>query len=204
MLVTNLITTLHFFNQLTLADGSLRQQAVAWSWLVVYVALPPAVAIVAVAHERRAGRRAWQVVEPLALATCVSFAIVAASLAVLGIWLMVAPHALAERWPWKLPPLPASIVGTWLLTLATAFGWAVVERDWARVRIIILPIGLTLVLNLIVLVRFADTLTGSTASIAIYVCSVAACFAALAGAALRERAAHLPGRVEATGAFVAH
>jgi hypothetical protein len=169
LVTTNLITTIHFFDQFKLGSGSGRQQVTAWTWLIVYAALPPAVAVVAFTHERRSGRAGWAVSDPLAPIVRQSFVVVAGGFAVLGLWLMIAPGALVDRWVWKLPPLSASIVGTWLLTLATAYGWAALERDWRRVRLMVVPVGLSLALNLVALVRFHDTRSGSSRATALYV-----------------------------------
>ena len=188
LVTTNLIATLRFADDFHLGSGSSRQVATAWIWLAIYVALPPAVLAVFIAHERRGGRAMWAVEAPLGTAVKVAFAVTTIVLATVGLWLFLAPEgALAQRWPWHLTPVSAAIVGTWPLTVAVTFAWALGERDWRRVRIAVVP-GVALVLcDLFSAVRLADDLTGSSASIALYVGGLIALAAVLVGAALLQR-----------------
>jgi hypothetical protein len=183
LMTTSLIATIRLFDEFAFDEGSTIQRLVAWSWLIVYTALPPALVVVAAAHERKGGRHGWAVVEPLTAFTRLAFAPMALVFASLGVWLTSAPDSLADAWPWTLPPISASIVGTWLLTLAAAHGWALVERDWRRVRLVVAPLTGAILLHLIAAARFADTFTGSTRSVAIYIGVLALCLAVLVGAA---------------------
>jgi hypothetical protein len=58
-----------------------------------------------------------------------------------------------------------------------------VERDWRRVRLVVAPLTGAILLHLIAAARFADTFTGSTRSVAIYIGVLALCLAVLVGAA---------------------
>ena len=188
LVTTNLIATLRFADDFHLASGSTRQVATAWIWLVVYVALPPAVLAVFVAHERRGGRATWVVEAPLRTAVKIAFAATAIVLGVVGLWLFLAPEgALAQRWPWHLTPVSAAIVGTWPLTFAVTFAWTLVERDWRRVRIAVLPGIAIAACDLFSAARLSDDLTGSTTSIVLYVAALLALIAVLGGAALVQR-----------------
>ncbi|MFN2470945.1 MAG: hypothetical protein ABR583_08140 [Gaiellaceae bacterium] len=189
LLVTNLIATLRFVNDFHLASGSGLQQVVAWVWLVVYVTLPPAVLAVLIAHERRAGRATWRVEEPLTPVTRALFAATAAGLTVVGLWLFFDPDgALATRWPWHLTPVSAAIVGTWPLTFAATFGWALVERDWRRVRIAVAPGAAVTLSHLFSAARLSETFTGGNPAAIVYVASVASIPAVLGAAWFSQRA----------------
>jgi hypothetical protein len=188
LVTTNLIATLRFTDDFHLASGSSRQVATAWIWLVVYVALPPAVLAVFVAHERRGGRATWAVDEPLHPAVRIAFASTAIVLVAVGLWLFLAPDgALAQRWPWHLTPVSAAIVATWPLTFAVTFAWALRERDWRRVRIAVVPGIAIAVCDLFSAARLSDDLTGSTTSIVVYVSALVALAAVLGGAWLIQR-----------------
>jgi hypothetical protein len=188
LVTTSLILTIRFFDEFAL-DGSGRQRALAWAWLIVYATLPPAVLAVFALHERRAGRAEWRVrSEPLTPFTRAAFATAAVVFACLGTWLTLDPDgALADNWPWKLPPLSAAIVGTWMFTLAAPFAWALLERDWRRVRIAALPVATTLVLSLLAAVRLSETFTGSGTAIAVYVTAIVLCVGLLGGVTLAQR-----------------
>jgi hypothetical protein len=188
LVTTNLIATLRFADDFHLASGSARQVATAWIWLVVYVALPPAVLAVFVAHERRGGRATWVVEAPLRTTVKIAFAATAIVLGVVGLWLFLVPEgALAQRWPWHLTPVSAAIVGTWPLTFAVTFAWALVERDWRRVRIAVVPGIAIAACDLFSAARLSGDLTGSTTSIVLYVAGLLALMAVLAGAAVVQR-----------------
>jgi hypothetical protein len=204
LVTTNLATTIRFFHEFHLETGGALARLVAWSWLVVYVALPPVLAFVIADHERRSSRTGWNVEEPLTAFTRVMFSVSAVSFGVLGGWLFVQPRgALADHWPWKLPPVSAAIVATWLLTMATVFGWSVAERDWRRVRVVILPFAATAALHLVAAARLADTFTGSGTAIALYIIALAVVLGTLIGSALVQAwvTAANPSRQSCDGAF---
>ncbi|MEZ5099946.1 MAG: hypothetical protein R3C15_09160 [Thermoleophilia bacterium] len=187
---TSLIATARFLDEFALGQGATIARLIAWTWLLVYALLPPAVLAVIVAHERRGGRAEWRAIsEPLLPATRVLLGALALAGLVSGIWLSAAPGALASHWPWRLGELPASVVGTWLLTLAVGSAWALAERDWARARIALVPAAVGLVLNLVALARFPGELRDGV-SIGLYAGALAALLVGLlAVAALQRRAA---------------
>jgi hypothetical protein len=186
---TSLIATIRFADQFRLGEGSGLEQVVAWTWLVVYIAVPVAALAVFVRQERLGGRHEYVVEERLLGATRVLLALLAAVCLALGVWLTVAPGALAAAWPWTLPDLSASILGTWFLTAGCGCGWALRERDWGRTRIVLMPFLLTCVLHLIALVRYRDTLSGSDLAIAVYAAALGGSAVALGGCALAQHRA---------------
>ena len=105
---------------------------------------------------------------PAARATRLVFGGAGIALAGLGIGLLAEWSQLSERWPWPLPPLPAAVLGGWLCTFAAAFIWfAVREREWARVRIGIVPAIVSLALDLVAAVRFRDEFRGGAGTAAL-------------------------------------
>jgi hypothetical protein len=184
---TSLIATIRFADQFRLGDGSGLEQVVAWTWLVVYIAIPVAALAVFIRQERAGGRHEYAVEEPLLRWTRVLLAVLAAICLALGVWLTAAPGGLVDAWLWTLNDLSASILGTWFLTAGCGCAWALREADWLRTRIVFVPFLLTCVLHLIALARFRDTLTGSDVAVAVYAAGIAVSAVALAVCALAQR-----------------
>jgi hypothetical protein len=155
-------------------------------WLIVYVALPPAVLCTIALHSLRLQPEDRVVDQPLLVATrTVLWAVGAAGLR-LGIWLTAAPGILESVWPWKLTDLPASIVGTWLITVAAGCAWALRDGSWSRCRIVLWPCLLALVLHLVAVARLHGTLLGGGAPVAVYVAALALAFAGLFAVGILE------------------
>lgn len=180
-----LLATLLDAGTFAFGEGGLRE-AVAWIWLAVYVALPPAVLAAFVVQERLGGAAEYDPGVPALGATRVAFGVAGAVLGVLGLALLANWEWLMVRWPWPLPGLPAAVVGTWLCTYGAAFLWfAVRERDWRRVRIAAAPAAIAFVLDLGATVRFSGDLDPG-ARTAVYIAVLAVLLLMVAGAALVE------------------
>lgn len=109
-----------------------------------------------------------------------------ALLGILGVLLLADWHWLTARWAWPLPPLPARVVGAWLCTYAAGLLWfALRERDWRRVRIVVAPGVLCVVMNGVAAIRYRDGFSGG-ASTAIYVAALVVVGLAISGSALVE------------------
>jgi hypothetical protein len=157
-----LVATLLEPDTFAFGDGGLPE-AVAWFWLAVYVALPPAVMVAFVRQERLAGSVP---AEPEALwASRIASAAVGVVLAALGIGLFADWAWLASRWPWPLPALPARVLGAWLCTYAAILLWfALRERSWTRARIAVVSAIVALGLDLGAAARFSGDLDGDTST----------------------------------------
>jgi len=131
--------------------------AVAWTWLAVYVALPPLALAAFVLQERAGGAGEYDVAVPMLRSTQLLLGSVAAIVGVLGLALLVDWSWLAERWPWPLTPLTARFIGAWLVTYAAGFLWSVLrERDWRRTRIAVPPAATTTALLLVSSIWVSD------------------------------------------------
>jgi hypothetical protein len=131
--------------------------AVAWAWLVVYVAFPIVMTAALIGQRRAAGadpprRQRLSGVQKLGLG------VPAAVLTGAGVALLLAPMSMARVWPWPLTPLTARALGAWGVGLGFGLAQAVWENDWPRLRVAapIYPIfgGLALV----TLLRYAETI----------------------------------------------
>lgn len=191
---TSLIATARFFGEFRIGVGTTIEQLIAWVWLIVYVALPPAVLVIIMLHQRRCGREDRAVAAPLLQPTRFLLAALAAGGGALGVWLTAAPAALERVWPWKLADLPASIVGTWCITLAVGAAWALRERDWRRCRVVLWPSLLALALQLIALARLHATLAGRPASTAVYAGTLGALLVGLTATGIAQERRLAPSR----------
>ena len=139
--VLTLVPTVAHRHVLSLmADGVVARTA-AWVWLVVYLAVPVAGAVVVV-RQRHPGsgpdvvRRPMP--GPLVAVLAAQGAVLAAAGSVLyaGGWgKHVSTAVWHAGWPWPITPLTSQVVGAWLLSFGVAVVFAVRERDLGRMLV---------------------------------------------------------------------
>lgn len=182
----SLIATLRHLDTLALEGPDALPRLAAWTWLFVYLALPPLVLSAIVLQERAGGSKEYVVAQPVQRMTRAVLLTLGIALAPLGAALLVEWSALLERWPWTLPALPASIVAAWIATYSVALLWlALREQDRTRMRIAFAPAMTFLTLQFVATLRFADELLGGPAAW-IYVAVLVGILAAFAVIAWRE------------------
>lgn len=130
--VTLLLATLLHLDRFHLGAAPLPA-FVAWLWLVVYIVVPPALAMIWVVQMRAPGHDPART-RPLPPALRLGAAVMATFLGTLGVALFIFPPLLAEGWPWALTPLTSRAVAGWLIGLAVAFGLAAVENERTRLK----------------------------------------------------------------------
>jgi hypothetical protein len=90
---------------------------IAWAWLAVYVASPPAAIWLTAATERRyvpPQPRGWAL-PGLVRAIILLYGLLVGAV---GLVMMASPSAAAGFWPWTLTPLTSRVIGGWLLAIA--------------------------------------------------------------------------------------
>jgi hypothetical protein len=180
-----LVVTMLNFEPFAIGEGGLTE-AVAWTWLVVYIALPPLALAAFLLQERAGGAGEYDVAAPMRGSTQLLLGGVAAIVGVIGLALLVDWSWLAERWPWPLTPLTARFIGAWLVTYAAGFLWCVLrERDWRRTRIAVPPAATTSALLLVSAIWLRDRFDDGAAT-ALYVALFSAVLLALVVAAIVE------------------
>jgi len=180
-----LLATLRALSQFAFHAGGVRE-AVTWTWLAVYVALPPLVFAAFVVQERAGGAHEYDVQWPPLRATRAVMGVAGVVVGAIGVGLLADWGSLTARWPWPLPALPAGIVGAWLLTLASGLLWfAVRERDWSRARFGVGPMVVPLGLALVSAVRLHGGFGGRTAT-AVYLAGISLLLVVIGAAALAE------------------
>jgi hypothetical protein len=173
-----LIATVLELGTFAFDEGGLTE-AVAWIWLAVYVALPPAVLVAFVRQERLAVDGPE---EPAALPVSrLACTAIGAILVLVGLGLFVDWGWLVDRWPWPLPPLPARVVGAWLCTYGAVLLWfGMVERSWARVRLGVASAVVALALDIGAAARFSSDLDDDASTI-VYLIAVSGLLVILLG-----------------------
>ena len=139
-----------------------------WLWTIVYVTVPPYLVLVGLRQLRVPGDDPPRTAPiPGWLVGLVSAQAVIA-LAV-GVLLFAWPSTADELWPWPLTPLTSRTVAAWSLALAAGLAFTAWQRDWARVRIATPTYVAIPVLQLVALLRFSDTVSGSDPQLWAYV-----------------------------------
>lgn len=176
-----LLVTLLDLEPFALDEGGLVG-AVAWTWLAVYVALPPLV-LVAFVRQERAGGRLEYGGPPALAATRLGAAAAGGVVGAFGLALLAGWDTAESWWPWPLTTLTAGILGGWLATYAIGLLWfALRDPSWERSRTAAIALAVTTVLELGAAIRLWDRFDDG-ASALVY---VAVLVALLAGIALAE------------------
>lgn len=153
------VATLAHLDRFHFDSPTVGTVAVTWVWMVIYVAVPPLMAMCLWWQRRMPGadpaRRA-----PVARWFKGVFGAHALVMLAVGAPMFVAPLATAEAvWPWELTPLTGRAVAAWLLGMGfaglVAMTW---EDDWARLRPVAISFVLLTVLQLVVVARYAGAL----------------------------------------------
>ncbi len=157
--LTLLVTLLHL-DRFHLADVDLLTRTVTWAWLVIYVVVPPALALTWWRQSRTGGGPVPADVPGRTLPTALRHGLGLQGLVmgVLGLLLLVLPADGARLWPWPLTVLTAQAVGAWLVGLAV-LALDLWRADRLGAGVAALPACLLLaVLQLVAVARFRATL----------------------------------------------
>jgi hypothetical protein len=123
-----LIVTLLHLDRLHFADPEPIAGVAAWAWLIVYVAVPPLLALALWWQARKAGMRTERVSRLPGFLRAI-YAVVGLIVGVLGVEFLLFPGTTAAWWPWALTPLVAGAVGAWFLAYAVAAAAVVAAND---------------------------------------------------------------------------
>jgi hypothetical protein len=101
---------------------------VTWVWIVVYVVVPPILAIAWIIQSRLPGAHA-RAQNPLPTWMRAGFAFLAAFALFSGLGLFLIPGMMSVLWPWSVPPLAARAVSSWLSAFGVACATLTFEND---------------------------------------------------------------------------
>lgn len=187
-----LFTTLTLFVTLGNIDGyhfnspDLVQSVGTWAWLVVYVVVPPIMAIVLVVQLMRGGGDP-ELMQPISVSLRVGLIAGGALLLIGGVILLIEPGASSWMWPWRLTSLTGRAFGAWMAGFGTAMVHIAWEADWRRARPATVGAGVLGVLQLVALIRYPDVPDWGAPQTWVYL-AVLLSFVALAGAGWRVTA----------------
>ena len=123
--------------------------------------------VVLVVQERRPAEPTRRV--PLPTVLRVAMLAQGAVMLVVGAALFVRPGLSTALWPWTLTPLTARMIAAWLLGFGLAVGLAGLEADLARLDVAAIAYGLLAVLELVVLVRYPETVRWGSPAAWVYI-----------------------------------
>lgn len=178
-----LVATLLHLDRFHFRSTETVARLAAWFWLEIYVLVPVCMSIMLVVQERHRMAATGRRPDPLPLRLAVPLGVQGAVLLVVGLVLFVTPRSAALLWPWPLTPLTARMVAAWLVAFGVAAVLILRQGNLAEARISAWAYGLLGLLELVVGVRYLETVRWSSPAAWVYA-AVAVSIAIVAGAAL--------------------
>lgn len=138
-------------------------------WLSMYLILfatAPMLLVVLSLRYRGTTPASTQPLSPFGRWTAILMILV---LGTLGLMLLFKSDFLYQRWPWPFETIDGGMIGVWFIGLALAYGWALWDGDWLRVRPIFwqaVPTGASFAF--IPLVHRDELVDGSAGRLAVY------------------------------------
>jgi hypothetical protein len=123
-----LVATLMHLDRFHFNEADPIPVVAAWAWMVVYVAVPPLLALAVILQLRTPGFDPAKSA-PLPGWLRVFFAIQAVITLLVGLSLFLAPASAAWLWPWPLTPLTSRAIAAWLIAFAVAGFGVAAEND---------------------------------------------------------------------------
>lgn len=157
--VLTLVATLLHLDKFHFNSPDIVARSTAWAWLLTYILVPLATFVLLAGQMRSAGASADDV-RGSALPAWLrgGLAVQALAMLVVGVPLFVAPDLVAPAWPWSLTPLTAQAIGAWLIGFGVAAAHSALENALERTYITFAASTVFGLLQLIVLIRFVDSI----------------------------------------------
>jgi hypothetical protein len=181
-----LAATLLHLERFHLGSGEAVARGVAWSWLVLYIAVPPLTLAFVIRQELLPGADAPRRT-PLPRGIRVPLVCQAAVMIALGVALVVAPASADGAWPWMLTPLTARASGAWLVGVGVVAAHAAWENDLVRVRAALIAYAVLGALEAVALARYSGTLDWDGAAGWLYLLFLMSVLAVGLGGSLSRR-----------------
>lgn len=153
--VLTLVVTLGNLDSYNFNAPTLVQSVGTWAWLVVYVVVPPIMAVVLWTQLRRGGH------DPIRrhpTPSALRAVLMAGGLALIvgGLLMLLDTDARSWMWPWPVTALTARAFGAWMVGFGVAMAQIAHEGDWRRVRPATAGAGVLGVLQMVALLRYLD------------------------------------------------
>ncbi|CAN5831461.1 hypothetical protein BH23ACT10_BH23ACT10_25010 [soil metagenome] len=144
------------------AGPGVNARFAAWLWLAVYVAVPPALSILAYHQERTSTLPARH--DDLPAGIRGGLWLVSLTCLPIGVTLFTIPSATVALWPWSLTPLAARAVASGLLGIGVGALYGAVQNDRERAILAFPSLAAFGVLQLLASLRFAGDVEWSRLS----------------------------------------
>jgi len=122
------ITTFLHLDKFHFDSPLLITRFVTWVWIVVYVLVPPILALAWIIQSRLPGAQV-KGQNPLPTWMRGGFAVLTAFALLSGLGLFLFPERMAGLWPWPVMPLSARAVSSWLSAFGAACATLTIEND---------------------------------------------------------------------------
>lgn len=122
-----------------------------WYWMVVYGGAPLLVILLYALQEQWGAD--WAVERPVRAPTRWLAILTGAVLVGAGIGVLLKPAQLVAWWPWATSPLVVRIFGAWFTAFGAGLLWFLVERDWARIRLLPTMMIVAVLLDLLMVLQ---------------------------------------------------
>jgi hypothetical protein len=122
------VTTFLHLDKFHLHSPLLLTRFVTWVWIIVYVIVPPILAIAWITQARVPGANA-RGQNPLPVWMRGGFALLALFALIAGFGLFFAPNTMSALWPWKLAPLASRAISSWISAFGVACATLTFEND---------------------------------------------------------------------------
>jgi hypothetical protein len=151
------ITTFLHLDKFHLASPLLITRFVTWVWLIVYVVVPPILAIAWITQSRLPGANV-RGDNPLPGWMRGGFVLLAVFTLLSGLGLFFAPESMSTLWPWPVTPLAARAVSSWLSAFGVACVSLALENDIKNGAGTCASLFAFCILELIVVARYASAI----------------------------------------------
>lgn len=162
------ITTFLHLDKFHLSSPLLITRFVTWVWIVVYVVVPPILAIAWIIQSRLPGAR-LKGQNPLPTWMRGGFAVLAVFALFSGLGLFLVPGRMSGLWPWPVTPLAARAVSSWLCAFGVACATLTLENDVRHGAGTCSSLFAFCILQIIVVIRYAGAIAWAKPMAILYV-----------------------------------
>jgi hypothetical protein len=148
-----LVTTLLHLDRFHFGGPTLEAQVAAWTWLAVYVGVPPVIALLLMRQLKvTGGDPPRQALIPFHLRRVL--AVQGVVMGVTGLLLFLIPQFVAPLWPWSIVPLTGRAIGAWLIAMSVAAFHSLRENDLHRIYPAMISYAVFGALQIVALFRY--------------------------------------------------
>ena len=170
LIATSLLTVTTFLHldKFHLASPLFLTRFVTWVWIVIYIVVPPILAIAWIIQSRLPGAHV-KGENPLPAWMRGGFALLAVFALLCGLGLFLVPQRMTGLWLWPVTPLAARAVSSWLTAFGVACASLTLENDIRNGAGTCSSLFAFCILQLIVVMRYAGAIDWAKPMAILYV-----------------------------------